>query len=436
MAHIVLVTTTGLLLIAIVFLIVRWILRRRYTRERFAYAIVSVATSMVVVAVATFPAQEMPWEAVIRFFAQSRGLEYQPEPARLADYVLFLSFLTLVLIILRSIHRDWDGPISVQQHKRERVHEPPSMTSEALAELRRLIGRKPPWEIYEPRGRSTLGSMLSDPLYSLAWHEQSRELLCLRHWTFEFDEAHGWDSESKCWTGVDRRTGDQVFLYCPSNPTNDAELRAFVDNAARKRSHDGNVEQMRLIVAEPSDTPGRRVEIQGHGVSIQTEQSLLAGLVDVSDYFKHIERRANRDHLPDSTLTLEDMYVPSNYRVGESNVVNENVEFFLQEWSNDPTRRQLALLAEYGQGKSSCALLFCRHVISGKLDCSGKVPILLELRGKSPRDMEPEDLLATWARPYGIDARALMRLLIAGRLILILEGFDEMALVGDMEMHL
>jgi len=209
-----------------------------------------------------------------------------------------------------------------------------------------------------------------------------------------------------------------------------------VDNAARKRSHDGNVEQMRLIVAEPSDTPGRRVEIQGHGVSIQTEQSLLAGLVDFSDYFKHIERRANRDHLPDSTLTLEDMYVPSNYRVGESNVVNENVEFFLQEWSNDPTRRQLALLAEYGQGKSSCALLFCRHVISGKLDCSGKVPILLELRGKSPRDMEPEDLLATWARPYGIDARALMRLLIAGRLILILEGFDEMALVGDMEMRL
>ncbi len=44
--------------------------------------------------------------------------------------------------------------------------------------------------------------------------------------------------------------------------------------------------------------------------------------------------------------------------------------------------------------------------------------------------------MAAWAYPYGIDPRAVMKLLRAGRIFLILEGFDEMALVGDSETRL
>jgi hypothetical protein len=65
-----------------------------------------------------------------------------------------------------------------------------------------------------------------------------------------------------------------------------------------------------------------------------------------------------------------------------------------------------------------------------------RVPIIIELRGKSPRNMTPEDLLATWAKDFGIDPRSVMKLIVAGRIFLILEGFDEMALVGDSEARL
>jgi len=58
---------------------------------------------------------------------------------------------------------------------------------------------------------------------------------------------------------------------------------------------------------------------------------------------------------------------------------------------------------------------------------------LIELRGMSPRNLTPLALLGAWASPYRIDPQALMRLLIAGRLLLIFEGFDEMALIGNME---
>src|SRR5205823_14204530 len=47
--------------------------------------------------------------------------------------------------------------------------------------------------------------------------------------------------------------------------------------------------------------------------------------------------------------------------------------------------------------------------------------------------MSIEDILAGWAFPYRIDPLAVMKLLIAGRIFLILEGFDEMALIGDSE---
>jgi hypothetical protein len=39
--------------------------------------------------------------------------------------------------------------------------------------------------------------------------------------------------------------------------------------------------------------------------------------------------------------------------------------------------------------------------------------------------------LGAWASLYRIDPQALMWLLISGRLLLIFEGFDEMALIGN-----
>ena len=57
-------------------------------------------------------------------------------------------------------------------------------------------------------------------------------------------------------------------------------------------------------------------------------------------------------------------------------------------------------------------------------------------RGKSPATLQPIELLGAWAAQRGLNPQALMKLLIAGRLILIFKGFDEMAEVGDTEARL
>jgi len=57
----------------------------------------------------------------------------------------------------------------------------------------------------------------------------------------------------------------------------------------------------------------------------------------------------------------------------------------------------------------------------------------MELRGKSPANLEPQELLGAWAQQYQLQASALMKLLIAGKLIIIFEGFDEMANISNAE---
>lgn len=101
-------------------------------------------------------------------------------------------------------------------------------------------------------------------------------------------------------------------------------------------------------------------------------------------------------------------------------------------WVNEPGQRQLALLGEYGQGKSTTALMFAHHLVESSGGKPQRVPILIELRGKSPRNSTPEDIIAAWAYHYDrIVPKAVIKLIISGRAVIILEGFDEMSLSGD-----
>jgi hypothetical protein len=74
--------------------------------------------------------------------------------------------------------------------------------------------------------------------------------------------------------------------------------------------------------------------------------------------------------------------------------------------------------------------MFAYHLINME-DGPPRVPIIIELRGRSPRSMTAQDILGIWANQNGVTAESLERLNEAGKLLLILEGFDEMDLVGD-----
>jgi hypothetical protein len=247
---------------------------------------------------------------------------------------------------------------------------------------------------------------------------------------YDFDEGHDWHDNQRCWVGRNARTRGRVAIFCPDEDPGEPNLDAFVAYVLRlPEVHGEGADLLELIVAV-REGRGRTETIQEKRVTILTEGSLLDGLVNFRDYFNRIRRRVEREKLPESDLTLKEMYVVSDYRIWEDADRRTDLEAYLESWLADPSRRQIALLGEYGQGKSTCSLMFAYHLINQE---SGppRIPIIVELRGRSPRSMTPRDILGIWANQNRVETESLERLNDAGRLVLILEGFDEMDLVGD-----
>lgn len=163
---------------------------------------------------------------------------------------------------------------------------------------------------------------------------------------------------------------------------------------------------------------------------------MLDDLVDFSSYRSDIEYRYAKAEIAEGyNFTIPDVYVPSagfSIMGGERNEI-ENVETFISKWTAESTLKHLAVLGEYGQGKTVLALRVAYTLLSNS---THRIPILITLGGRSPRTQSKLGLLAEWASPYDISPSALLALHEAGRLILIFDGFDEMDLVGDASLRL
>jgi hypothetical protein len=409
--------------------------RERYTRERFAFAAMTGFFGMAGTVLVSLEDRKTPFGEILNLGGQILGHPAPAEPARTADHLLMIAVLVIVIIFVLQIYNNWSGAISVQQYTRDRYHEPSTLLMEGMVEVKRLIKREPPLELYRPEPNHSLTTALDPPESNLAWYSEALDLICLRAPSYQFDRNSSWHEGARCWVGTNRNTSQIIAIRCDDTDLSEQELVRFVEYVERLRQSDprgGSL--MELIVAIRSSTLNDSMIIRGHTVRRETSESLLEGLLDFSDYFAAVMKRVKFDPLPDSAMTLEQVYTPSSCRE-ENGTVHTDLEAYIRAWLDEPGQRQLALLGEYGQGKSTAALMTTYHLIH-KREKESRIPILIELRGKSPRNMTPEEILAAWAYPYRINPQAVMKLLAAGRLLLILEGFDEMALVGDAEARL
>lgn len=422
-----------MLVVVAIYGLVIWIRRRRYTRERFAFAALSAIVTLTFTLLASLATNLMPWYIVAALIQLYFGQEIDVPDALWSEQALLVVGYGIAVWSITRLHAQWDGGKSVQQHKREQRSESTSLILEGSDELRRIVKREPAPEWYsEPDWRQFV-SQLRPVSDSLAWQEQARELLRLSSSSYAFDSTSSWHDRQGSWVGTNVDTGDLVCLYPSQTALSDAQLNQFV-RYVEQMATEQKKQEVELIIAGKDEVPTSATSWRGWPIRVETEGTLLDKLVNFWDYRNEIRKRVLVDQLPDSNLTLNDVYVHSRFYPPDLEQPSQNVEPYLLEWLDEPGQRQLALLGEYGQGKSTTALMLTHHLLAEPQ--SKRIPILIELRGKSPRALTPEQLLATWGVQYRIDGQALMRLLIAGRLLLIFEGFDEMALVGDAQMRL
>ena len=423
--------------IALTSVLLVWIGRYRHTKERFAIVSLITVLCITLSMLTVLSTSMMPWHLSLMLYQTVRGSKINIPVPQWSEYLLlFLIYFLFIQFIIRA-HRRWDGLKSIEEYQREQRSESISFWSQGINELHRIIKGLPPPKPYFKDDSKQFIAQLESVTDSLAWKDQARDLIRLSSSSYSFDPDSSWHDKDGYWVGRNIDTNDLVFLYPSQSRVSTVEQNAFVSYAHRFATERGK-EQYELIIAlKEGDIEHSNVQFSKR-IRFETESSLLNNLVDFTDYLNEIRRRVVINNLPDSNLSLNDVYVPSHYFRGNDRVSSDNLEAHLFLWLQEPSQRQIALLGEYGQGKSTAALMLTHHILSQheSQNTMARIPILIELRGTSPRNLTPLQMLGAWAAQYNINPQALLKLHIAGRLLLIFEGFDEMALVGDAEMRL
>ena len=286
-------------------------------------------------------------------------------------------------------------------------------------------------ENYE-REKST--NDFSSPIIKKAWHLQVATILELLSSQYKFNLDKDWYSERRVLIGRFGKTKNlNLGVLCIEKRPSKKLIPQTIEFVKGEIGSD-----FRLICAIRKGGDARSSHIiNGVEVQLRFNQELTADLVDFQDYKREIKTRFEDDEVVEGFgLSLNDVYVAgSAHKIGETLTTIGNIENEILNWSRETSHRHIAVLGEYGQGKSVLALKITFELLCNSNDKS-RIPILIELSGKSPRTQSALGLIAEWAAEYGINPKAVWALHEAGQVVFIFDAFDEMDLVGDQALRL
>ncbi|SDL53244.1 hypothetical protein SAMN05660337_3216 [Maridesulfovibrio ferrireducens] len=408
--------------------------RKKFTRERFAFAVFFASSATVTLIIQTFFGYN-PYVTIIGIINVIFNANIQPQQAGLSDNILAILTLFIFLYYMNSFYKNWNGLISEKQYENEIINGnqpiPFAFAFEGLSELHRMKAKLPPSPAYEKKQSEKYTAELLQNVDNCSWNNQASSLIKLKYPSLSVTEDD-WHDRISCWIGEDKKIGFPVVIFCPQNTPSKENILSLVSDIKKDYLKD-EARNIELLIITPTG-PKPAIE-KAEGVTIQSfvEEDLLKNLVDFSDYIADIKKQVEKNKLPDSDLTLRDIYVESQVKDSDQKDIEITLEKHLEQWINSPSRQQIALLGEYGQGKSTGSLMFTYNLLCTKNIRSNRIPVFIDLRGKNPSSLEPEQLLAVWAAKYNINPKAMFTLLVAGRLSIIFEGFDEMQGVADQE---
>lgn len=180
---------------------------------------------------------------------------------------------------------------------------------------------------------------------------------------------------------------------------------------------------------------------KGLPIRILSQGAILNKMLDFSRYARSLLRRFEHSLIPGTDYTLSSCFVPptvqvinpsQNIKQQLNNGTQENLLEKIRDWAERPGVDHLSIIGEFGQGKSTALLAYCASWAHDYLDGkrNGRIPLLIELRGKSPRRQSPDRFLAEWGDRFNLQGDALWSLIRSGKIIVIFEGFDEVQDAG------
>lgn len=419
------------------YLYYRFFLKRRYSRERFAFIGLATISSFLITAMFALLARGWIEEAIVAFL-NNAGFEVQAfqEEEFLTSAGFTLGAAMLLAYVVINLHRNWQGAISLRESDKAELGQATNIFNDAHFSWN-MRGKEIPLAVKKELQRF---EVFPDPEQDTRpWHVKAATLLNLWDSQYDIDIARDWYREHDCFISNYGRDKGRVAILCTEQAATKEQLDDFI-RFCQKQEGDF---QKRIIATMKGDEPRQPNEHQGLQIEFRYQQELLNSLIRITHYRREIDRYFGERHLENSQTTLNQIYVPlgghtmkvEKEKMSVDDSV-ENVEAYILNWLRDtqtPANEHLAVLGEYGQGKTVLSYKLVKEMLSRPNEFD-RIPILISLRGRSPRNDSELDILSQWASQYDVAPRALDELHRAGKLFLILDGFDEMDLVGDTQL--
>jgi len=400
-------------------------LNRKHTRERFAFFAVSSIIMLTITVLGPLLKSTTLFNLVINIINSIFNINIPTNETGLTEYILSIIIVIIISKFILSIYKNWEGDIkSVRQQR----NEPSKIQQDFLLQLYDFLYQEKKIDIYKPDENGINDSMMHRIDQKInPWYVELSELLTLRSKQYKINLDTDYHAEQKTFISSYGQNNKYAAVLCLKKPPTKPQIQKFL-----KFIKSQNKEYEKIIIGTEIESVINITE-KLNEYEIISKSKLIDELVDFSNYYNFIDEQYNKSNFfTPNGIKLADTYVAASGRNNKNEKI-DSVENKLLDWSKEESNRHIAVLGEYGQGKSVLSLKFCYEIINNsRFD---RIPILIELRGKSPRNLSMLELLATWSSKFGLDSNAIFKLQKLGKLVLIFEGFDEMDLVGDWSMR-
>jgi len=419
----------SLLILLLLYAIWVRIKQSTYTEKRFNFVALWACTSLVVTAV-TLTANS----SLLNYLLENIGMK--SIDLQTSDKILIWLGISTYLYFISRWARHWNGLISLHGAGKKGQFTPTYLVVDGLKETARILLRQPAIGHHlETKEREP--APLPPPITSLPTHEQVREL-AIAKWAEFIIPEDAWISEASCWQGTDTALNRTVLLVT------DIDAGCIKPDRLRRQAQ-FNKKTPRIIIVLEDIHGATLLEEQlsdlAADITVHTFEEFVISALPVRRYAREIAREYAERNIANSLLSLSQTYVPTRvHRLlpQSGRLVREKsaipFDQYVDDWLAETSGRHLALLGDYGQGKSSEALALTNRLLEDNQifqTRSYRLPLLIRLTGLSPKNATPEELLGAWGARYGMNGRALLALHRAGRTLMILDAFDEMSGVAD-----
>jgi hypothetical protein len=407
-------------------------IKPKHTRERFAFVALSTFIYFLVTALTLLFSQRFAFDWVIQAVNSQFNLDITPykENNQWINLAVFFGATAFLYFLINNLYAGWDGLKSTRQVDKEETKSKIRLYDDFWF-YRKYRDELEIYKLTEKDKREVFSPIDED---TRPFYIKAATLLKLYDQQYDIDIEKDWHREHQAFISRYASNNGQIGVLCLNELPTDDMISKYI-----KQFHAEQFEKHIVIIEGKGKR--RTIEQEGITIDIRYENELLDSLINFSDYKKFIYKIFNEKKLPNSNLVLADTYVPLS---GEVKAIEKehlktkqkikNVERYILHWVNNSKEKEhLVLLGDYGQGKTVLTQKIVKEILNNPNDYQ-RIPILIELRGISPRNDEGIDLLGRWANRHRCKAEALLELHKAGKLLIILDGFDEMDLVADTEL--